>query len=348
MGYRVNIRKGQGGFTIAELVVAAAVLGVMSLALTSTFSGLTGAMKASYNERQRLNNQKIRDGLLKYARYHSTLGALPTPYTLASSSIKNAVYNPSSSTTAGLNLASVLMESGVSTTEINDDNYGSKRLRVYQMVPDLTVTVPLYFQSGPITTLTYQYGVIYQTDCSKTDTSCNNGTLMPGSSATMTSSNYATWTTSGNDVAAVAISSLPIQKQMLATTQVKLDKLRDAFIAYMRMKQQTALATDTTNWYPSGSSSLSGQTPGTNQGCRDGWYNLSSDTVILPELGLQSGEYGSTAWSGRVEYCRDYDPAGTSGANTPPHNGALRINKNVSTGSNPDTTTASNNIFLSF
>lgn len=348
MAYRVNIRKGQGGFTIAELVVAAAVLGIMSLALTSTFNGLTGAMKAAYNERQRLNNQKIRDGLLKYARYSTTNGALPSPYSNTGSSLKNAIYNPSDTSVSGLALTAALMETGVSTTEINDDNYSAKRMRVYQLVTGLTASVPLYFQSGPVATLTYQYGMIYQSDCSKTSTTCNNGTLIPGSSTTMSSSNYTTWSAASTDVAAVAISSLPIQKQMLATTQVKMDKLRDAFIAYMRMKQQTALATDTTNWYPSGSSSLSGQSPATAQGCRDGWYNLATDTVILPELGLQAGEYGTTAWGGRIEYCRDYDPVGTSGANTAPHNGALRINRNVSAAGNPDTTTASNNIFLSF
>jgi hypothetical protein len=67
-------------------------------------------------------------------------------------------------------------------------------------------------------------------------------------------------------------------------------------------------------------------------------------------MGVSSTEFGTTAWGGAMEYCRDYEPDGTdtSNADTPPHYAAIRIHKNVSTGGSPDNSVIGNNIFITF
>lgn len=289
----------------------------------------------------------IGDSFINYARENGNAN-LPPSYT--GSGRTKAVYDPASVSASGLAIISALNRSGLNPNEINDDAYASKRVRVYQVVTGLTQTSPYYFQSGPQVTLTYQYGVIYQTACAYSNTTCNpNATsTVPGDSPLMTTSNYSTWTTTGNDFAPQFISSLPLQKQNLYTTSQRLDKLRDAFVSYMVTQQRTASATDTTNWYPSGASSMGGASPATNQGCRDGWYNLNTSTTILPTIGLTPTEYGLTMWGGAVEFCRDYDPNASAAPNAPPHNAAIRINKSVSQGIAPDSSVISNNIVLTF
>lgn len=340
--------KSQSGFTLIELVVTVMIVGLMSIVFSPIFNTLVASQRGAYSALQKVNNQSIATGLLNFARYNSTQGYLPNPYTGGSHT--NAIYDPSDSSPAGQALTASLAQTGVNTREINTDGYENGRVRVYQQVTGLTQTVPLYFQSGPTVVLTYQQGVIYQTACNESDTACNprSSTGVPGDSTKMTSSNYATWSTAGLDMGEVFVSSLPIQKQMMSSTSQKLDKIRDSLVSYLRAQQSQAAATDTTNWYPSESTSLGGATPGTNQGCRDGWYNLSSSTIVLATVGLTATEYGSTAWGGAIQYCRDYDPTGAKAANAAPHYGALRINKSLSSGIGPDGVTLGNNIVLSF
>lgn len=335
------------GFTLIEILVAVVILGILSMLLSPVFGSLITSQKGSYYEKQKLNDRLIADSLMNYAR-ESGNGVLPTPYT--GSGRTNAIYDPASSTAAGLALIDSLNRNGLNPNEINDDGYASQRVRVYQLVTGLTQTLPLYFQSGPQVTLTYQYGVVYQTNCPKASAGCNPNsvTTVPGDSSKMTSSNYTNWTISGSDLAPQFISSLPIQKQKLYTTTQRMDKLRDAFVSFLVTQQRTAAANDPTNWYPTGSTSLGGASPATNQGCRDGWYNLSTATTILPTIGLSSAEYGVTSWGGAIEYCRDYDANGTKVANAPPHYAAIRVRKTLSSGTAPDSSVPSNNIVLTF
>lgn len=338
----------QAGVTLPELIIAVFVLGLLSIAIAPILNSYVVSLRSSYFKKQDVVNQTIGLALLNYAHDSTTLGTLPAPYT--GGGYTSTVYNSGDTTAAGLALTAALTQAGVNPSEINDDNYASHRVRVFQRVTGLTTTVPLSFQSGPLTTLTYQFGAIYMTACAKATASCNPtaATGVPGSSVAMTGANYSTWATSGTDLTAFMISTLPLQKQMLANTSQKLDKVRDALMSYFRSQQKTAAGNDNTNWWPNGTSSLAGQTPGTNQGCRDGWYNLATDTAILPTVGLTTTEYGSTAWGGAIQYCRDYDPTGTKVANASPHLAAIRIHSSVSSGSAPDAVVVGNNLVLTF
>jgi prepilin-type N-terminal cleavage/methylation domain-containing protein len=343
----------QKGFTLLELVIAVTLLGLISISMAPVFKMFLTAKSQAYTENQAAINVRLSQGLLAHAREVSPLGQLPAPYTLASSKLYNAPYNPAdvSATAVG----PYLVQTRVASQEINDDNTAAQRVRVYQRLSGLTQDVPLYFQSGPTVRLTYDFGALYSTNCPRANTSpsCNTNAALgiPGVSPVLTAANYLTWKTVSPDYPAVVFSTLQLQKEMLRLTATRLDKVRDGFASYFRAKMISASASDSTNWYPAPSSelpNLATTQPLTNQGCRDGWYELSS-TDILTQIGLTASELGKTAWGGTVEYCRDYDPAGTGGANSPPHFAALRINKNISAGGAPDAVLPANrNIVLSF
>jgi len=346
--------KRQNGFTLIELLIAVIIIGVMTIMIAPTFNSLMTAQKTAYDEKHRLNNQLIGAGLMNFAANSTLLGRLPVPYT--GSGYTKTIYNASDATQFGLDLSHALTQSGISPNEINEDATASHKVRVYQLVQGLQQDVPLYFQSGPLVRLTYDYGAVYLTACPQGTGTCNPtpATGVPGSSLELTAANFSTWATAGTDSPAFFVSSLPIQKQMLATTVQRLEKVRDTLLSYLRAQQVTAAGGDKTNWFPNqaglpAAGTKSGAVPGTNQGCRDGWYDLSDGAVTaLPTVGLSAQEYGTTAWGGSIQYCRDFDPTGSKTPNDPPHYGAIRILKDVTSGGGPDAVVSGNNVVLTF
>lgn len=338
------------GFTLIELLVTIIVIGIVTAMLSPVLGDLIASQRQAYNEKHNLNNELIAKGLTDFARDSSALGRLPLPY--SGGGYNNTIYNPTDATAQGVLLSQAITQTGVQVSEINDDGTTARKVRTYQVVTTPSITVPLYFQSGPLVTLNYDFGVIYLTNCVRSDGGCNPSGGVPGSSPVLTAANYSTYVTTGTDGRAQFVSSLPVQKEMLAKSTQRLERVRDTLLGYLRSREISAAAGDNTNWFPnqignSAGGSLTGAAPAANQGCRDGWYTLATDTTILLTIGLSPEEFGRTAWGGAIQYCRDYDPNGTSGANNPPHYGALRINKNVSTGAAPSATPG-DNIVLTF
>lgn len=337
------------GFTLVELLITVVVIGLLGMILTPLFNQVYTAQAQSYAEKHRMNNQLIGNALRTYAENSTTDGRLPAPY--SGGGYTSTIYNPG----ANAALSDALTQSGVSTSEINDDGTVGAKVRVYQLVQGLTQQVPIYAQSGSLVTLTYDYGAVYLTACERANGTCNPApaTGVPGTSPAMSSSNYTTWTTSGSDSPPFFVSSLSLQKQMLATTVQRIDRIRDALVGFLRAQQITAPGNDLTNWYPnqaglSAAGTMSGKNPATTQGCRDGWYSLASSAVsVLPAVGLAREEHGVTAWGGVIEYCRDYDPLST-GVNTPPHYAAIRFLANVTSGGAPDAAIIGNNVIVTF
>lgn len=342
----------QRGFTLIELAVVMVVLGIVSSIMSPIFGELISSNKRAYDEKHKLNNQLIGAALQNFAANSTTNGRLPAAYT--GGGYTSTIYDPASATVAGIALTNALRQNDINPAEINDDGTPTHNVRVYQVVQGLTQTMPLFFTSGPQVTLTYDYGAIYLSNCALATAACNPtaATGVPGSSVAMTAGNYTAWTVAGTDAQPFFVSSLPIQKQMLATTVSRLDRVRDAFLSFLRANQATAAGGDNTNWYPndagaSSAGALSGNAPAGNQQCRDGWYGLVTYPSILGVIGLSTGEYGSTAWGGEIEYCRDYDPTGTKTPDAPPHYAAIRINSNVTAGGAPSATPG-NNVVLTF
>jgi len=348
-GHNFNIRNSKG-FSLMELLFVIFILGIV-LQITD-FGGIAKIAGRSYASKQEIINKNIANALLQHAKTNTALGQLPAPYT--GSSFNSTIYDP-----ANTQLAQLMRSANIAVAEINNDGTTAENVRVYQNVT-LTQPTPLYFQSGPLTILTYQFGEVHMTACQKLDAACNTaGADLPGPSTTLTSANYTTWATISPDLKAELFSTLPMQKQMLAQTAQRLADLRDRLSENFRTKQLSAAADDTTNWHPypyaagvpgtplpnkSGLDPLSA----TGQDCRDGWYDLNAANInILAQLGLSQTQFGTTAWGGAIEYCRDYDP-GNRGAGALPHFAALRINKSVSLGSTPDASLKMNNVFITF
>ena len=332
----------QDGFTLVEILACTFLLGLLMVLLSPTIrDGYSAVMRAA-NGRQALNNQNIASVLLDSVRTQSLLGQLPPPY--SGSSFRSTVLDPSDSGLVGL-----FTQAGMLPRDVNTDGTAAQNVRVYQRANGLTMQVPLYFRSGPLVTLSYQVGVVYSTRCGVYDGGCSTGPSgVPGASPALTAANALNWAPADPDYGAQVFSTLQLQRSMLQTTVTNLDLIRDNFQNYYRESERLASATDTTNWYPAPSSSLAGQNPLVNQGCYDGWYDLSNSTVnVLAQIGMDQARYGKTQWGGPLQYCRDYKPTAT-GANKVPHYGAIRIHTNVSAGSSPDSSTPANNVVLTF
>lgn len=343
---KMTIFSNNKGFTLIEMVIVLVVLGLVSIAISPAFQAISTSRTGMYFEKQERNNNSVARGLLNYAGKSTSLGTLPAPYT--GGGLLYAPYNPADATAAGLELSASLLATGIDSGEINDDGTFSNKARVYQRVTGLSQNVPLYFQSGPLVTLAYQFGVVYQTDCSMTDAGCYTG--LPGDSVAMTAGNYNTWDIATTDHAPAYVSTLVLQKSMLRNTVQRLEKIKAKLLEFQFVFQTQASASDATNFFPGDTSTdLSGSDPSTNQGCHDGWYDLTT-TDVLSQMGMSSSEFGVTAWGGAMEYCRDYEPDGTdtSNADMPPHYAAIRIHKNVSTGGSPDNSVIGNNVFITF
>lgn len=340
----------QKGFTVTELLIAVGVIGVMSAIIAPTFGAMMTARENAYRTKHEYNNQLIGESLLRYAEKYDPLGRLPLPY--SQNGYANAIHNPSGVSHQDVVLREILHSSGINYSEINHDGTPSQKLRVYQLVQGLAIEIPLYFQSGPQVRLNYDFGAIYQTSCPLSETPCNTGESgVPGDSSVLTLNNFGNWNTDGKDGRAHIVSSLPVQKKMLEFTVKKLDTVRDALRDYYKSKQSI---NNMTNWFPNqlgvaAAGVKFGVNAATNQGCRDGWYDLSEESVlVLRAVGLAPQEYGQTAWGGAVEYCRDYDPSGLNSSGAAPHYAAIRLLSDVSRGDGPDPIAEDQNIILTF
>lgn len=341
--YRASERQAsrQDGFTLIEILSCVALLGGLLYLLAPMVRDGYSALVRAADGRQALSNQNVAAVLLDAARTRSVLGKLPEPY--SGGGLRNAVLDPLDS-----DLVSLFSQAGLLPRDINSDGTAAQNARVYQRTPDISMQVPLYFRSGPLVTLAYQIGAVYSTRCPISSGACAGVAGIPGASAALTVANVATWAPTQPDYGVQIFSTLQLQRSMMQTTVTNVDLMRDNFQNYYRESQRLASATDTTNWYPAATTSLAGQNPATNQGCYDGWYDLSSSSVnVLAQIGMDQARYGKTQWGGPLQYCRDYKPTAV-GPNKVPHYGAIRLNANVSAGVAPDSSNPTNNVVLTF
>lgn len=343
------LARKQGGFTIVEILIALLLLGALG-AIVGSYMGVLGSIKTSgYVLQQNLNNEAI-----SRAMVDASLDGLPDPYTGAG--FTSTIYDPASADADDLALGERIAANRVSQLQINTDGFASQRVRVYQKVSDLTHDLPLFGLAGELVPIKYDYGVIYMTACAKSDATCNPtpATGLPGDSPKIDDSNYTTWKVAGSDRDAVRFSNLSLQRSRLVQTVQRINELREKMRIYFNALQVSGAPGSDQNYFPapgsSGAPNFSGSVPSTNQDCHDGWYTLGAANVdVVEQLGLSKGEYATTLWGASIEYCRDYNPSATGVADegNVPHAGALRINRDVTSGSSPSST-AANNVIFSF
>lgn len=327
----------QRGFSLIELLITVIVLGVLAGALSAIFSTLGGLVDIERQQSEASVNAGIASAMEAWAASESVLGELPVPYTGGGRT--SAPVNPASAAAGDLALMDLMRRERIEPAAFSDDASAFRNVRVYQRITGLTETTPLYRSTGPVATLTYQLGVVYNTNCSFVGSACNPtaATGIPGSSAVLTAANRQTWAAVAPDFSPVFVSTLSLQRARLDQTAEQLRKISNELVRLFNLQRISAAPTATNNFYPANTAfSAAGGNPVTNMGCRDGWYDLSAANVnILAQIALPQAQYGSTPWGGDIHYCRDYDPLGTNGANAEPHYGALRLRASVSAGLAP-------------
>lgn len=375
--------KKQQGFTLLELAIAMTLLGILTMIIAPNFTSLAGVQSRQADLAAKAENQALRETVEDWVRNQSSDGLLPLPATVSGRSF--VLCDPSSTATG--NLCEFIRNRKGTLQGVFNDEKAAKNLKVFQSVNTLQQTVPLFLQSGPILRVDYSVGTIYSTKCSDTTggNCIGDANNPPGDSALLTSANYANWAASGADFGAIVFSTLPVQLERAKALSEQISSVRTAFQKYFDSAYSLVLSqcstttsgggisllgliglgstTSTTtcstsdlknlNLYPTatgtGAPVLSGRTPSSNQGCRDGWYDLGASNVnILDVIGLDKAQFGRTPWAGQIQYCRDYDVTGGNGANTFPHYAALRVHTRVAKEKVPSATDFTQNLVISF
>lgn len=331
----------QKGYTLAELMIVVLVIGAVSAVIANQLRLLNTGASAQYRNGQIQVNDGIAQAFRAFAQDNS--GDLPAPYT--DGSFNKAVADPDNDA-----LRQRLVDAGTPPGQINDDGRAAEKVRVYQRIEDISKQVSLlgHGDAPPQVDLTYDFGVIYSTDCRRNDGGCNSD--VPGGSDPITASNRGTWQTDGDDYGAVRISTLNLQQERVADSGDRIIRVRDKIRDYYEAVSLSKPPSNTDNSFPAPNETnapdLSGGIPTGNQGCYDGWYDLSDTNVnVLSQIGLAKNQYAETVFGGAIEYCRDYDPS-ANGEGTVPHSAALRVKRAISDGNDPSS--PSENVVVTF
>ena len=327
------------GFTLLELLGSVIIMAILFGVINAGIAQLTADRERAYQELAFEINRSVGLGILKYA--NETDSRLPAPFsgTSGGESYVLAPVDPLSTAVADVELRNAIQSFGIIAQQANDDVSVSKNVRVYQRVQGLTRAIPVRGVSGDTALITYDAGVIYQTQCPRSE-SCNGiDDFIPGLSPLFSSTNISTWSPVFPDSQPFFISTLDNQRQMLELTMDKIAILIRKVQGDYAHKSINSAPNDITNFYMapnnSGAPNLSIASGVGNEGCYDGWYSLSASNVnVLDRYGLNRSAYGKTLWGGDIQYCRDYDPS-NSGKNAIPHSAAIRFHRSVTTAAAP-------------
>lgn len=328
----------QAGYTLVEMVLAMVIFAILSGPVISWMRAANTAQEVAYRNNVYRENLTIARALRGHAANENN-GFLTGRYT------GNGYLNAPIDITNSV-LTEYLARGGMSSDRYNDDGSGNVNVKYLDMIsPRPTYNMPIVGSAAETVVLSYDRGVVYQTACGLSE-SCNDGT--PGASSPYSNSG---WVATGSDLMPVEISTLDIQQGLWRDTWLRLSEIRRKIRNGFNAQVAASAAGDVTNWFfkPDLSSSpdLSGADPSTNQGCRNGWYQLQSvDVNVLRFYGLEPVSlYANTPWGGRVEYCADFDP-NNGGVDTLPHVAAIRINRQVTSGASPSGTQSENLILV--
>lgn len=342
-------KKQKNGFTLIEILIAAVIIGMVSFLMSPVLNKLFIAQQQHREQKQNLIDKKIAQILLDYAELYND-NHLIAPFTNAGLKIYSG-FDVRGTTPESNNLISLGGEHGLDPIDFNSDGTSTDNVRTYVMLNQVD-NINLYGNTGPQVIYRYEIGSVYGTKCSRFDSTCNPNTNgIGGKRELLTTVNKNTWPADPlNDecFSPVIFSTLNLQKKKMRLLLENLKVIKQHTLDYFRAKLLVSAPGDTANFYPTDTAtSEAGKAPAANEGCRDGWYNLYTSS-ILNDMGLNSVDYGLTPWGGIIEYCRKYDPSGTIPEATPPHYSAIRFSSDpMASGAAKDPNNV-NDIIISF
>jgi hypothetical protein len=210
---------------------------MLTVVLAPTMGAFVTTQTVVAQQRAIETNQAIARAMVEFARHNN--GRLPVPVQLSGQGINFGIAPPGE--TQFHTLTPFLVREGLPPSLHNDDGSASRRVRTFQMAPQTGIAmVPLFGSSGPMVRLTYDYGVIYQTNCPRADTTCNISGQVPrdrGGSARIGNNllvpgQHANFQSRPSDVAVTFVSTLEVEMEKLAEFARQIQEIRDTMTAY--------------------------------------------------------------------------------------------------------------------
>lgn len=291
---RIGLQRQQG-FTLIELMIVVAAMGVVMVIFASSYSQVGSLRKVAAQERDAYQNMLVGQSLMEFAQ--RTDGRLPPQ--------DNGSAIPILETGSAEDremFLQALWSRGVMEHQALYDGTRAENPRLYRLVSD-TLEVPVFGNSGDLVQLPLDYAAIY----------------MPTETISASFDPRDLGTDDALDSRAFVFSNRSYQDERLKTTVQRLQQIRRAINSYVTLERLQAPPGELTsrNFMP-------GSDPGgSTSDCGGGWARLEVSTA-LNDIGMASSEFENTAWGAPIFYCRNY------GARTSaPYYGALAIRKDV-------------------
>lgn len=250
-------RLAQRGFTLYEVIVATVLIGLLTVMLAPSMRTFLTTQTLAAQQRALDINQNIAKAMLDFAEAND--GRLPAPHQASAAGINFGIAPTTGMGTS--TLTPFLLQHGLPPALFNGDGTTGDRVRSYQMVQEAaTAHVPLFGNHGPLMTLTYDFGVIYQTDCPRSNTTCNASGQVPrdlGGAARsghflLAAGQHAQFRNRPSDTAIVFVSTLELERRRLEAFAQQINEIRTVMAAYRAAGRQRCPNTALNDPYPNG------------------------------------------------------------------------------------------------
>lgn len=348
------------GFTLVELVLVTAVLGLLVAVVAPLTRSMLDATAKTSELRNREVNASLAQAMLDWSAAQTAAqnGKLPAPVIGPSSvaaaqrrrnmpvALDGTLANPDNTASVLHYLSRAGIPATEHTSERMKDGTTAGRIRVYQRLAGIMQEAPLFPGIVPSATLTYDLGVLYITEC-LADAACSRQNP-PNGNALLNEA----WEAAATDTAVVRFSTLPLQMSKLEKTSRQMSRTMEALKAYRQASENKRTSASPAELPHPKPDSLVISAHGGGCWPGEGWFRLNDvwvgDTTLLEKLGLPA-DYGKTAWGANIEYCADYVEQGYESMQAVGiYRAALRINRAMGAGNDPDAWTPENNILLVF
>lgn len=311
--YHYRDRGRQAGFTLIELMMVVAALGVVLTIFASAYSQVGSLRAVAAQERDAYQNMMVGRSLLEFAQRKD--GRLPAQQSNDRMPLLNGVGGGTPEDKEIF--LEALWSRGLSEHQGYSDGTRAANQRSYRMFVD-QVDVPLFGNSGDRVTIEVDYAAIFFLPDDMSESSLD--------------ANPSEWEAEeALDTRAYIFSSRALQEAKLNTTRERLFRVRQGINNYLTMQRLGRPPSEllTENMLPGNNAGGIGA-PGV---CGSGGWRTLNDSNVLADIGLDSSEFEVTAWGNPIFYCRNFGDRAVGNA---PFYGALAVHKKIAKPDNPN------------